>query len=179
MCIRDSDTTNQQHGGIRSVTFDPDFAANGVFYTSEMQTRPSNTSGLTYLSDADNPIGADSVVSQWRRSSDGSIPPSSRREMIRIGMPVYDHPIKQIAFNPHATVGSPDFKMLYITHGDGSVQSATAGGGRNNDGLGKVLRIRPNLVGQPYSIPDGTTGCLLYTSPSPRDATLSRMPSSA
>ena len=24
-----------------------------------------------------------------------------------------------------------------------------------------------------------TTGCLLYTSPSPRDATLSRMPSSA
>ena len=26
---------------------------------------------------------------------------------------------------------------------------------------------------------DRTTGCLLYTSPSPRDATLSRMPSSA
>ena len=25
----------------------------------------------------------------------------------------------------------------------------------------------------------GTNGCLLYTSPSPRDATLSRMPSSA
>ena len=27
--------------------------------------------------------------------------------------------------------------------------------------------------------PDNTIGCLLYTSPSPRDATLSRMPSSA
>ena len=27
--------------------------------------------------------------------------------------------------------------------------------------------------------PKGTKGCLLYTSPSPRDATLSRMPSSA
>ena len=29
------------------------------------------------------------------------------------------------------------------------------------------------------ALPDGTYICLLYTSPSPRDATLSRMPSSA
>ena len=34
------------------------------------------------------------------------------------------------------------------------------------------------LVGIPHSTGNGTT-CLLYTSPSPRDATLSRMPSSA
>ena len=32
------------------------------------------------------------------------------------------------------------------------------------------------LAGVPY---DGAVTCLLYTSPSPRDATLSRMPSSA
>ena len=37
------------------------------------------------------------------------------------------------------------------------------------DGLGKVFGI-PNRI---------ALGCLLYTSPSPRDATLSRMPSSA
>ena len=30
-----------------------------------------------------------------------------------------------------------------------------------------------------YVNPDAPKGCLLYTSPSPRDATLSRMPSSA
>ena len=30
-----------------------------------------------------------------------------------------------------------------------------------------------------YAMPDGSTACLLYTSPSPRDGLLSRMPSSA
>ena len=33
--------------------------------------------------------------------------------------------------------------------------------------------------GKKVGIVDLTRGCLLYTSPSPRDATLSRMPSSA
>ena len=35
------------------------------------------------------------------------------------------------------------------------------------------------LVLEKYIIPGGSGGCLLYTSPSPRDSTLSRMPSSA
>ena len=35
------------------------------------------------------------------------------------------------------------------------------------------------LPGSSYSGGDEIKGCLLYTSPSPRDATLSRMPSSA
>ena len=36
------------------------------------------------------------------------------------------------------------------------------------------------FVGTPaYAAPEQIRGCLLYTSPSPRDATLSRMPSSA
>ena len=36
-----------------------------------------------------------------------------------------------------------------------------------------------SLGGAIYNSGDGNTSCLLYTSPSPRDATLSRMPSSA
>ena len=35
------------------------------------------------------------------------------------------------------------------------------------------------VVGDKYSNPNWIASCLLYTSPSPRDATLSRMPSSA
>lgn len=151
---RAPEVTNPQHGGVRSVAFHPNFAVNGKFYTSEMQVRPPSSAGLTYLSDADNPIGGDSVVSEWTASPNGSVSPSSRRDVIRVGMPVYDHPIKQIAFNPHATPTSPDYGLLYITHGDGSVQSATAGGGRNKDGLGKVLRINPLQSGsQPYTVP--------------------------
>ena len=38
---------------------------------------------------------------------------------------------------------------------------------------------KPKLMGTPRTFTQHGKGCLLYTSPSPRDATLSRMPSSA
>ena len=46
---------------------------------------------------------------------------------------------------------------------------------------GRVLNIGSDTTYPPHEfIEDGVVkGCLLYTSPSPRDATLSRMPSSA
>ena len=40
-----------------------------------------------------------------------------------------------------------------------------------------VLKIEDNIISMIKST--DSDGCLLYTSPSPRDATLSRMPSSA
>ena len=46
----------------------------------------------------------------------------------------------------------------------------------------KVNEITPNLFNKadnPYDMIKLSIDCLLYTSPSPRDATLSRMPSSA
>ena len=42
----------------------------------------------------------------------------------------------------------------------------------------QVLLARPDLMREIDDIADGRT-CLLYTSPSPRDGLLSRMPSSA
>ena len=47
-------------------------------------------------------------------------------------------------------------------------------------GKDRVNAYRKNLKNVPKSLSGGSAGtCLLYTSPSPRDATLSRMPSSA
>ena len=45
----------------------------------------------------------------------------------------------------------------------------------------KLIRIvtGEEIIGEVLSETDDTITCLLYTSPSPRDATLSRMPSSA
>ena len=43
----------------------------------------------------------------------------------------------------------------------------------------KLRQIRSERFGQRKVIRDGNKGCLLYTSPSPRDRTRSRMPSSA
>ena len=46
--------------------------------------------------------------------------------------------------------------------------------------FGAPVYVRHEIVHNKYVVDDlKNKGCLLYTSPSPRDATLSRMPSSA
>ena len=61
-----------------------------------------------------------------------------------------------------------------------SIVGLTGGGG-----VGKSALAYHFATVHRYEFPDGVIGlrvdknCLLYTSPSPRDATLSRMPSSA
>jgi glucose/arabinose dehydrogenase len=150
------DNTSIFHGGLRAVAFHPNFAINGLFYTSIMEQRPANPNPADYLSDVPTPIVADSVLVEWTFDHDaGSVDASSYRQVFRVGMPVYDHPIKQIAFNPFAEPGGSDFGKIYIAHGDGSVQSATAGGGMRNDARGKILRINPRQAtnGDPYRIP--------------------------
>jgi len=152
---RNLNTSNIAHGGLKGVAFHPNFANNGKFYTSQMEDRPVNSSQFNYLSDVSNPIKADSVVAEWTYNFETNrVRPNSYREILRIGMPVFDHPIKEISFNPLAGRGSEDYGLLYVTHGDGSVQSATAGGGLKKDALGKILRINPLKSGsKAYTVP--------------------------
>lgn len=153
---RDLNNANVVHGGLRSIDFHPDFDTNGKFYTSIMEDRPADPGAHNYLSDATNPIGADSVLVEWTVNlTTGEVDADSYREVFRIGMPVFDHTIRAITFNQFAAPGDEDYGLLYIAHGDGSVQSATAGGGQNNDGLGKIIRIDPLQDGEnPYAVPD-------------------------
>lgn len=143
------DVTNVQHGGLRSVAFHPKFKKNGLLYVSVMQKRNGSPNGLTFFSrprPGTTIIPADSVVLEFKYDKNQKrVNPSSLRTVLRIGMPKYDHPIKQMAFRG---------KFLYIAHGDGSVQSATAGGGQRNDGLGKIIRIDPRKKkSRAYTIP--------------------------
>jgi len=166
------DTPTDTHGGLRSLAFHPEFATNGLFYTSAMVDRPSDTSGFNYLGDSTSGFDAESAVVEWTYNhGTGQVDASSYRELFRVQMPVFDHPIKQMAFNPFAVAGDEDYGLLYIAHGDGSVQSATAGGGLNaGDALGKILRIDPlQDGGDPYTTPNnpflGDAGTLdeIYT----------------
>ena len=59
----------------------------------------------------------------------------------------------------------------------GRMAFRTPSGGRVFSGAGGPSLIQPGRLTLPQMLRD--KGCLLYTSPSPRDATLSRMPSSA
>lgn len=141
---RQMDFTVFLHSGLRGLAFHPQFKRNGLFYTAHMETRGNTT--FRYLSDTKDPIDADSVIAEWRVNRETKVPiPSSYRQILRIGMPVYDHTVREIRF-------SGDY--LYIGHGDGSQQSRTAGGGQRNDGLGKVLRINPLKSGsRAYTVP--------------------------
>lgn len=149
------DKESTWHAGLRSFAFHPDFASNGKLYLSLMESRPADSQNFQYLSDAANPIGADSALVEFTVDPRTfAVDTASYRQVLRVGMPFYDHTIKQIGFNPGSTPGSADYGLLYIAHGDGSEASATAGGGQRNDALGKILRINPLPVsGQPYSVP--------------------------
>lgn len=143
------DTSNSVHGGLRSIAFHPEFASNGLFYTSQLQIR-LGAGAATYLSDADDPLDYDSVVSEWYVDAQGEL--SSPRELIRVGMPG-PHPIRQIAFNTYATPDDSDYGNLYIAHGDGGYSTSPVSG-QGNDALGKILRINPTPNGTAaYSIP--------------------------
>jgi Glucose / Sorbosone dehydrogenase len=143
------------HSGLRSLAFHPQFASNGRFYTSLMEQRPANPAAHRYLSDVPNPIAADSVLVEWSANPATMVAsPTSYREVFRVGVPVYDHPIKQILFRPGARAVDADYGLLYIAHGDGSVLSVTVGGGMANDARGKILRIDPLATATaPYSVP--------------------------
>ena len=157
---RNLSNANAKHGGLRSVDFHPEFDdptsdGYGKFYTAVMEERPANTNGHTYLSDVTNPINADGVLLEWTYDhSQGEVDLGSYREVFRVGMPVFDHAIRQIGFDPNAEPGDENYGLLYVGHGDGSIQSAAQGGGQNNDALGKILRIDPLQDGaNSYSVP--------------------------
>lgn len=148
------DNTDPQ-GGLRGLAFHPEFETNGKFYTAFMGERPPSQADRTYISDVPNSVGVDSVLAEWSVDPvTGEVDPDSYREVFRVGMPVYDHPIRGITFNKLAQPGDEDYGLLYIGHGDGSELSAVAGDGLNNDGLGKILRIDPRQSGSSsYTVP--------------------------
>ena len=153
---RNLNTTNPFHGGVRGFAFHPNFTSNGKFYVSMMQDRPVNPSDFAYVSDA-NAIAADSVLVEWTANPGTfAVDTNSYREVFRVGIPEYDHPIKQIAFNPYAQPGQEDFGLLYVAHGDGTAESSSTSDGEGNNALGKILRINPLQSGSNrYSIPSG------------------------
>ena len=150
-------SSGSYHSGLRSVAFHPDFMDNGKFYTSVMEERPADTTGHHYLSDIPDHIDADGVLIEWTYDFESSsVDENSYRELFRVAVPQFDHPIKQIAFNPYAQPADEDYGLLYLGHGDGNIYNMPDAGGQNNDGRGKIIRIDPLATDTTdYSIPPG------------------------
>jgi glucose/arabinose dehydrogenase len=147
--------------GLHSFAFHPQFTQAGTpgfgkFYTY------IDTSNLTPTPDF-LPLGAgrthDMILLEWTAKDpkaaayDGAAP----RELFRVGHPFSNHNGGQIAFNPLARPGTPEFGLLYIGSADGGSGGDPYNQAQNLKSIfGKILRIDPlgrNSSNGKYGIP--------------------------
>jgi hypothetical protein len=147
--------------GFQSFAFHPQFSQPGSrgfgrFYTF---TDTSNTSPASDFRPEGGKRTHDTVLLEWTAKNpsaetyDGGPP----RELIRFEQPFPNHNAGQLAFNPLAAPGSPEFGLLYVGSADGG-----SGGDPLNlsqslaSPFGKMLRIDPlgsNSANGKYGIP--------------------------
>jgi len=160
-------------GGLNPIAFDPEYASNGIFYTSHLETNSSasatptsvNTPGLDLTGYATTPrvnppaggISYESVLVEWHDTNvNNATFEGTARELMRIGARDRIHPLGDLLFNPLATPGHADYRNLYVAVGDGS-SGETAGATRTipqrlDTLLGKILRITPDVSLRPADL---------------------------
>lgn len=165
------ETIRKPFKGLMYIAFHPDYArpdtpGSGCFYTAHQ------------VAISDIPVDFDSkdfdargysdvrfVVAEWRvdTSNPNRIDADSYREVVRINFHTYDmnpHAIGEIAFNPYAATGEPDYGNLYIAVGDshnGDYKKPInlIRTQQIDNPFAKILRIDPLRAGnKPYSIPE-------------------------
>ena len=122
--------------GFISFEFDPDYAANGRFYTIHLEDlaasgtlAPDNAAvlglqvnGYAPTPPVRNPPTGDheGVLIEWTDSDiSNSTFEGSARELLRVQLFSRIHPMGDLTFNPTARPGDPDWRVLYVACGDG------------------------------------------------------------
>jgi glucose/arabinose dehydrogenase len=155
---------NTGQRGLQSVAFHPDFGnvgtpGYGKLYTTMLENRPVNPANpsFNYLGNSTyGGGGADGVLAEWTfNHTTSQVITNSYRELFRVNMANYDHPIKQAKFNPYAEPGDEDYGLLYMTHGDSNNQDSLNNDPQDlGDLMGKMIRINPLQSGaNRYTIP--------------------------
>ena len=147
--------------GFQSFAFHPHFNQTGTpgfgrFYT---YTDTGNTSAPADFKPGGGTHTHDTVLLEWTAKNpaaatyDGAPP----RELFRLEQPFANHNAGQLAFNPLATSGSPDFGLLYVGVADGGSGGDPLNLAQNlGSAFGKLLRIDPlgkNSSNGKYGIP--------------------------
>ena len=103
--------------GFGSFAFHPQFAKNGLLYTTHTEPPESGNADFSYPDSI--PVTLQWVLTEWKTNPSGFPFSGKGREILRINMPTTIHGIQEIAFNPHAKTGDKDYGLLYIGIGDG------------------------------------------------------------
>lgn len=143
--------------GLGNFAFHPDFPENGLLYTTH--TEPAGSAPADFALPDSIPAALQWVLTEWRAENpEMESFAGQRRELLRADMVFQIHGFQEVAFNPLAGHGQPDYGMLYLGVGDGG---AGLGGHPelcDNPGRlwGSVLRIDPrgkNSRNGQYGIP--------------------------
>ena len=155
--------------GLMGFAFDPDYRRNGVFYTIHLEN-PALTVAATPKTgvlpglDASRfvltkpiampangqPLTREGVLSEWTDSNirnatfEGTV-----REVMRVQLLNSIHPMSDLTFNPNARQGDADWRVLYVSTGDGGTGEQTDVRRLNPQRLdhfgGTIIRIVPDL----------------------------------
>ena len=97
------------------------------------------------------PLTREAVVCEWTDSNiknatyEGTV-----REVMRVQLLNSIHPMSDLTFNPTATPGSADWRVLYVSTGDGGTGEQTDVRRLNPQRLdhfgGKIIRIVPTCA---------------------------------
>lgn len=143
--------------GFGSFAFHPDFARNGLLYTTHTEAPGSGKADFSHPDSIKTAVQW--VLTEWKADDPRADTFSgTSRELLRIDMVTGSHGVQEITFNPLARPGGRDYGMLYIGVGDGgSVQVGypfLVQGKKKI--LGSILRIDPrgsNSANGRYGIP--------------------------
>ena len=144
--------------GFGSFAFHPEFATNGLLYTSHTESPGSGKADFDYADSIK--VTLQWVLSEWKTKTPGAFPFSGEsRELLRVNMVTPIHGMQEIIFNPFAKKGSEDYGLLYIGIGDGgSAESGYPFLCHSTEKIwGTVIRIDPsgnNSANGHYGIPD-------------------------
>ncbi|HVZ55959.1 MAG TPA: PQQ-dependent sugar dehydrogenase [Chitinophagaceae bacterium] len=130
--------------GFGSFAFHPDFRRNGLFYTTHSEAPGSAKADFSYADSID--VTLQWVLTEWKATNPQADTFSgTSRELLRIDFVSGIHGMQEIAFNPRAKAGGPDYGLLYVAVGDGgSVENGYPFLPHNrNHAWGTILRIDP------------------------------------
>jgi len=164
-------------GGLQSgfigFEFHPEFAENGLFYTTHVEEIAGNTATLDFIPPGFtvDDVTFHDVITAWQADDPAAnYFNGTRRELLRIGHIVENpyHAIGHLAFNPTSGPGDPDYGLMYI----GSTDLGFSNGGGPHGGdptqtqrldtlLTAILRVDPRSPSES----GGTKGVGDYTIP--------------
>lgn len=155
--------------GFVGFQFDPDYVHNGKFYTAHVENPADagsampdnanfpglNLSGYTVTpaisAPGRLPAAREDVLIEWTDTNISNTTfEGSAREILRLQLNRNSHPLDDMIFNPTARRGDPDWRVMYVSCGDGASGEAPDPKTRLNPQrldamIGKILRIIPDL----------------------------------